>query len=236
MFAENTSPRWHIYPKKDQLSTHLAAAITRMAAEAIALRGAFHLVVAGGTTPRTAYAHLPSMGRDWQCWHIYHGDERCLPAHDPERNSLMLEKTWLSQVAIPRAQIHTIPAEMGASEAARQYARILPVQDFDLVLLGLGEDGHTASLFPDHDWGQEKNSPATLAILDAAKAPPQRVSLSARRLRQTRALFFLATGSGKRNALNAWLRNENIPAAVVGRGADVWLDMDAWPEKSPEPA
>ncbi|MDD2751384.1 6-phosphogluconolactonase [Acidithiobacillus sp.] len=234
MLEENSLPRWHIYPDQEQISTHLAAAITRMAAEVIALRGTFHLVVAGGNTPRATYARLPSMGRDWQCWHIYHGDERCLPPEDHERNSLMLAQTWLSQVPIPGAQIHTIPAEAGASEAARRYAAILPAQRFDLVLLGLGEDGHTASLFPGHDWGQEKGSSPTLSILDAAKAPPQRVSLSAWRLRHTHALFFLACGSGKQDAIAAWLRGENIPAAVVGRGADVWLDKAAWPERLPK--
>ncbi|WP_414040149.1 6-phosphogluconolactonase [Acidithiobacillus sp. M4-SHS-6] len=234
MLRENASPRWHIYPNNTEISARLAAAITRMAAEAIARRGAFHLVAAGGDTPRAAYARLPALGSDWQHWHIYHGDERCLPVDHPDRNSVMLGETWLSQVPIPGTQIHTIPAEMGASAAAQQYAEALPRQSFDLVLLGLGEDGHTASLFPGHDWGQEKNTPATLAIYDAAKAPAERVSLSAWRLRQTRAMFFLVCGAGKKNALRAWLRNEPIPAAAVGRDADVWLDMAAWPETLPE--
>ncbi|MBN2680483.1 6-phosphogluconolactonase [Acidithiobacillus montserratensis] len=234
MLRENISPRWHIYPDNAEISTRLAAAITRMAAEAVARRGAFHLVVAGGNTPRAAYVHLPALGSDWQHWHIYHGDERCLAVDAAERNSVMLEATWLSQVPIPRTQIHHIPAERGAQEAARIYAEVLPRQPFDLVLLGLGEDGHTASLFPGHDWGQDTHTPATLAIFDAAKAPAERVSLSAWRLRQTRALFFLVCGAGKQNALRAWLQNAPIPATTVGSDADVWLDMAAWPETLPE--
>ncbi|WP_163095979.1 6-phosphogluconolactonase [Acidithiobacillus ferrianus] len=226
---------WHIHPDPATLAQRLTVAIARSAREAIATRGGFHLVVAGGGTPQAAYALLPQWGGDWQCWHIYHGDERCLPPEDAERNSLMLEKTWLSKVPIPARQIHHIPAERGAEAAARDYATALPAHAFDLVLLGVGEDGHTASLFPGHDWGMEKGSPATIAILDAAKAPPQRVSLSGWRLRYTREMFFLAAGSGKRPALAAWLRGEALPAATVGTTADIWLDAAAWPGTPPAP-
>ncbi|MFA7495242.1 MAG: 6-phosphogluconolactonase [Acidithiobacillus sp.] len=236
MTTADRLPTWHLYTDANALSARLAEAITRIAQEAITARGAFHLVVAGGNTPRAAYALLPKWGGNWQSWHIYHGDERCLPPTDAERNSRMLEESWLSKVAIPHSQIHTIPAEIGADEAAREYAAILPQQRFDLVLLGLGEDGHTASLFPDHDWGQNPQGPATIAVHDAAKAPPQRVSLSAWRLRHTRKLFFLATGKGKRAAISAWLRGDPLPAAAVGgEEADVWLDFAAWPETLPEP-
>ena len=76
---------------------------------------------------------------------------------------------------------------------------------------------------------------ATIAILDAAKAPPQRVSLSGWRLRYTRDMFFLAAGSGKRPALAAWLRGEALPAATVGTTADIWLDAAAWPGTTPAP-
>ena len=233
MEAARNRNTWHIHPDTAALAQRLAAAIARMAQEAIAARGAFHSVVAGRNSPRAAYAMLPQLGRDWQCWHLYHGDERCLPPQDPERNSLMLDTVWLSQVPIPARQIHHIPAERGAEVAARDYAAVLPPHAFDLVLLGMGEDGHTASLFPGHDWGLGKSSPATLAIHDAAKAPPQRVSLSGWRLQYTREMFFLTTGSGKRMALAAWLRGESIPAALVGTAADVWLDNAAWPEAVP---
>ena len=224
---------WHIHPDPEALARRLAAAVARMAREAITARGAFHLVVAGGTTPRAAYALLPQLGGDWQCWHLYHGDERCLPLQDPDRNSLMLDTVWLSRVPIPTRQIHHIPAERGADVAARDYAAVLPPHAFDLVLLGVGEDGHTASLFPDHEWGMEKNGPATIAVHDAAKAPPQRVSLSGWRLQYTREMFFMAAGGGKRSALTAWWRGEPIPAAMVGAAADVWLDNAAWPEIVP---
>ena len=221
---------WHIHPEAQALTRHLARAIVRMADAAITARGAFHLVLAGGNTPRAVYAALASRGRRWDAWHLYHGDERCLPPQNPQRNSRMAESVWLQHVPIPRAQIHDIPAEMGAEAAAATYATILPPQRFDLVLLGIGEDGHTASLFPGQQWGLDPTTPAVLAVHNAPKAPAERVSLSAWRLQRSRELFFLATGSGKRDALAAWRRGEEIPAARVGVGATVWLDAAAWPE------
>ena len=217
---------WHIHPDPATLAQRLTVAIARSAREAIATRGGFHLVVAGGGTPQAAYALLPQWGGDWQCWHIYHGDERCLPPEDAERNSLMLEKTWLSKVSIPARQIHHIPAERGAEAAARDYATALPAHAFDLVLLGVGEDGHTASLFPGHDWGEAIDAPDVLAVFDAPKPPPERVSLSARRLSRAEVVLFLVAGAGKREAVKAWRGGVTLPAAAIrpACGADVLLD------------
>lgn len=223
------APSWHIHPDAETLARHLACAIVRMADAAIAARGAFHLVLAGGNTPQPVYAALISRGRRWDAWHLYHGDERCLPPQSPQRNSRMAASVWLQQVPIPRAQIHDIPAEMGAEAAAAAYTAVLPPQRFDLVLLGIGEDGHTASLFPGQPWGLDPGTPAVLAVHNAPKAPAERVSLSAWRLQRSREIFFLAAGSGKRDALAAWRRGEDLPAARVGAGAAVWLDEAAWP-------
>lgn len=219
--------RWHVLPDADALERAATDRILYAAQQAIARSGAFHLVLAGGNTPRRVYAALAGAAADWARWHVWFGDERCLPPTDPERNSRMAAEAWLDRVAIAAAQVHAIPAERGAATAAQTYADALAgMADFDLVLLGLGEDGHTASLFPGHDWGTGADAPAALAVFDAPKPPPQRVSLSARRLSATREVIFLVSGAGKRQALAAWRAGTAIPAAAIApaHGVDVLLD------------
>ena len=192
------------------------------AAHAIGQRGRFLIVLAGGTTPREVYTMLRGAPADWSRWQVYFGDERCLPPDDDERNSAMAGAAWLDHVPISRDQVHAIPAELGADAAARAYAQTLrDVGDFDLVLLGLGEDGHTASLFPGHDWGVAADAPDALAVFDAPKPPPQRVSLSAARLARARAVLFLVAGEGKRDALAQWRAGADIPARAIRAHAGV---------------
>jgi 6-phosphogluconolactonase len=134
----------------------------------------------------------------------------------------MTSLAWLDHVPIPAAQVHTIPAELGADRAAAVYATDLQgVGDFDLVLLGLGEDGHTAALFPGHDWGDTPGAPDTLAVFDAPKPPPQRVSLSAMRLSRSREVLFLVAGPSKRAAVARWRAGERIPAGAIRPAAGV---------------
>lgn len=208
--------RWHAVADRQALRQAAIDIILAGAAQAIRQRGAFHLVLAGGNTPREIYRGLCAARTDWSAWHIYFGDERCLPPADPARNSRMAAEVWLAHVSIPPLQLHVIPAELGALEAARSYAGTLrTVGDFDLVLLGLGEDGHTASLFPGHEWGAAPGSPDTLAVLDAPKPPPQRVSLSAARLSRTRQVNFLVSGELKHRAVADWRAGKNIPARAI---------------------
>ncbi len=219
--------RWHSYSTTSSLEQAAAQTILDAAQLSIGKRNAFHLVLAGGNTPRHVYELLRDKITDWSVWHIYFGDERCLPTDHAERNSQMAAQSWLNHITIPASQIHTIPGEQGAEKAAHAYAQTLSNVDmFDLVLLGLGEDGHTASLFPNHDWGTPSDSPATLAVNDAPKPPSQRVSLSARRLSQTRNLVFLVTGAGKRQAVKDWRNGVDIPAAAItpDSGVDVYLE------------
>lgn len=190
--------------------------IAHAAEQAILDSGAFRLVLAGGNTPRGVYERLCALKTNWEAWHIYFGDERCLPAVDPGRNSTMARDAWLDHVPVPKRQVYVIPAEMGAKAAAAAYSATLQqVGEFDLVLLGLGEDGHTASLFPGNDWGQEADSPAALPIFDAPKAPSERVSLSARRLSQAKQVLFLVTGESKQEAVMNWRAGANIPARAI---------------------
>jgi 6-phosphogluconolactonase len=145
----------------------------------------------------------------------------------------MAEDTWLQRVDMLQGNVHAIPAELGAQAAAQAYAQSLKgVGDFDLVLLGLGEDAHTASLFPGHDWGEGADAPDALAVFDAPKPPPERVSLSAQRLSRARQVLFLVTGAGKREAITAWRKGERIPAAAIrpAAGVDVLMDWDAVPQ------
>jgi len=191
--------------------------------------GAFHIVLAGGTTPRRVYELLRNKVTDLSKWHIYFGDERCLPANHPDRNSRMAAESWLDHSNIPAHQLHIIPAELGAEAAAHTYAQTLSNIDLlDLVILGLGEDGHTASLFPHHEWGTAPDAPATLAVHDAPKFPPDRVSLSARRLSQTRQSLFLVSGAAKRQAVLDWRSGKDIPAASIAppSGVDVYMEED----------
>jgi 6-phosphogluconolactonase len=226
-FAETPACRWHALADQAALDRELASRVLMAADDALRSRGRFHVVLAGGNTPRGAYRKLRAADIDWAAWHVYFGDERCLPAADPARNSRMAQDAWLGHVGIPAAQVHAIPAELGAVRAAHAYADVLrALGDFDLVLLGLGEDGHTASLFPGHEWGAAPGAPDTLAILDAPKAPPERVSLSAARLSRARQVIFLISGEAKRRAVAGWRAGKNLPARAIAPagGVDVMVD------------
>lgn len=219
--------RWHPFEQTAALEHAAVTEILRAAQHAIDARGAFHIVLAGGTTPRKVYEALSAAKTSWPAWHVYFGDERCLPPDHAERNSRMATLAWLDHVAIPSTQIHPIPAEEGASVAAEKYAWLVSaVELFDLVLLGLGEDGHTASLFPGHDAGDAPDAPSTLTVLDAPKPPPQRVSLSARRLGNARQVIFLVTGNSKMAAVKDWRSGMAIPAAAITppQGVDIYVE------------
>jgi len=225
--AELELCRWHAVADKRALQQMAIETILASAAHAIHEHGQFHLVLAGGNTPRGIYHGLCAAQTDWSAWHIYFGDERCLPPGDSARNSRMAAEVWLDRVPIPTRQLHTIPGELGAFQAARMYAETLQaVGDFDLVLLGLGEDGHTASLFPDHEWGATPGSPDTLAVFDAPKPSPQRVSLSAARLSRARQVIFLVSGEFKHRAVAEWRADKDIPARAImpAAGVDVLVE------------
>jgi 6-phosphogluconolactonase len=116
---------------------------------------------------------------------------------------------------------------MGAVQATHAYAETLrAVGEFDLVLLGLGEDGHTASLFPGHEWGRAAGSPDVLAVFEAPKPPAQRVTLSAARLSRARQVMFLVSGEGKHRAIADWRAGKDIPARAItpAAGVDVLVE------------
>ena len=225
--ADEQIVRWH--PVADAAALQQAAYrwILDASVRAIAAHGRFVIVLAGGNTPRGVYAMLrdgstDGMPADWSRWEIWFGDERCAPSDDPERNSMMARAAWLDHVPIPPGNMHVIPAERGADAAALAYADALHgVGDFDLVLLGLGEDGHTASLFPGHDPGAAADAPDALAVFEAPKPPPQRVSMSAWRLARTREVLFIVEGESKHDAVTRWRAREDIPARTIRPDAGV---------------
>lgn len=219
------SAPWQVFPDRVALAEHAVALILKYARAAIESRGAFHLVLAGGQTPQAVYAQLASAHADWQYWHWYFGDERCLPVGDAGRNDTAIRQAWLDRIDAPPANIHAIPAELGADTAARQYAASLAaIGEFDLVLLGLGEDGHIASLFP----GMHVDANAeVLAVHNAPKPPPERVTLSAARLSHAQQVLFLVTGANKRTAVRSWRAGADIPARAISGQVQVLLDSEA---------
>ena len=221
--------RWHVLDDPDAVAVQAAQRILQSASRAINERNLFRIVLAGGRTPEAAYRLLVGADTDWSRWEIYFGDERCLPVDDAGRNSIMAARALLDSVAISAANIHTIPAERGAEAAAGEYESVVRAAiPFDLVLLGIGEDGHTASLFP----GQQHPAEQLVhAVHNAPKPPPDRVSLSASALSEAREVLILATGAGKRAAIQAWQAGEALPVAGIGGPAavDVLLDKAAQP-------
>jgi len=204
---------WTVLDNPEEVAQVACQRILAAAEHAIDKRGCFHIVLAGGTTPGKTYELLSLESSDWQCWHIWFGDERCLPSDHRERNSLMIEQTLTSRVPIPSNQIHIIPAEQGPVAAAEFYAqRLEAVPLFDMVLLGMGEDGHTASLFPGKQYIMGKT---VLPIFDAPKAPAERVSLSAEMLSQCAYLMFIITGKTKFDAVSRWRSGEGLPVSMI---------------------
>ncbi|MDO9052949.1 MAG: 6-phosphogluconolactonase [Gallionella sp.] len=216
-----------IHDDAEVLSTAVARRIAALAAEAIAARGVFHLALAGGETPRRCYEKLRHHTLDWKHVHLYFGDERCLPDGDASRNDSMARAALLNHVTPPQANIHCIPAELGAIEAAASYALELEsAGKLDMVLLGMGEDGHTASLFP----GNPANAimEAAVPVFNAPKPPAERVSLSMGTLNAARNKLFLVAGAGKREALEQIMRGVALPAAQISK-AEWHLDRAALP-------
>ena len=189
-------------------------AVAKEAARVIAVAlagGARTLVLAGGSTPRRCYEMLPEMDIAWGRVSVLFGDERCVPPSDPESNYRMARESLLDRVA--PADVHRIPAELGAEEAAAAYDKLLArLGLLDLVLLGVGPDGHTASLFPGRpEVGAEGWA---VAVHDAPKPPPDRVSLTLGTLQAAHRVLVLAAGPDKAEAVEKARRGE-VPAGMI---------------------
>ncbi|HKA87269.1 MAG TPA: 6-phosphogluconolactonase [Haliangiales bacterium] len=195
--------------------------VARAGAEWIAARRPRTVALAGGTTPRAIYLALAAAPLPWAEMHVYFGDERAVPPDDPESNYRMARETLLARAPIPPENVHRMEAERADLEAAaEEYGRRLP-DALDLVILGMGEDGHTASLFPGRPAGAGK----VMVVRDAPKPPPVRLSLTPRAIRGAAARLVVVTGAGKAAMVRAALRGPEdpgrIPVQVARHG--VWL-------------
>ncbi len=228
-----------IYPDIDTLSQQAAQYVVRIASESIADRGRFTIALSGGTTPRKLYGLLGSEPYssqiDWKLVHIFWGDERCVPLDNPDSNYSMAQEVLLSKIPIPALQVHRMPADQPDRDAA-SYAYTIEIQrtfgingipGFDLIQLGMGPEGHTASLFPHQASLHEKQR--LVIPVSVPKPPPDRLTFTPPLLNAARNILFLVTGSDKADALQAVLEGEyqpeEYPAQIVRppNGEVVWM-------------
>jgi len=184
--------------------------------------GARTFVLAGGSTPARAYQLLSEAPVEWGAVSVLFGDERCVPPGHPDSNYLMARRSLLDIVS--PGSVHRMAGELGPERAASLYDAIVRwLSPLDLVLLGMGPDGHTASLFP----GAPELSTEGLAagVRGAPKPPPERVTLTLGCLRQARRVVFLVTGGDKAAAVAAAARGE-VPAGMIP-GAEYLADRAA---------
>jgi 6-phosphogluconolactonase len=207
----------------EAVAARAAQLIAELLDATLTSRGVAHLALAGGTTPAGAYAQLRP--NRWSGVELWFGDERCVAPDDPESNYRMVAETLLGHAT--GALVHRIEGELGAEAAATSYDALLrervgsddgPVPVLDVLLLGIGEDGHTASLFP-HNPALQMRGPACVPVHNAPKPPPDRVSLSLEVLRGARATILLASGSGKADALAKALAPPDpaVPSSLLDR-------------------
>ncbi len=221
----------------DDLSHAAAELFATAARRAVAARGRFAVALAGGETPRLTYgilATLPYREKiPWSNVHIFWGDERCVPPDDPRSNALMARRVFLDQVPIPSAHIHPIVCAGDPQQNAAYYERLLRsffadgTPRFDLVFLGLGEDGHTASLFPGSAALTEKER--WTAVTARSGEEFSRVTLTPVCLNRAAQLVFLVAGAAKAGVLHSVLAEEtetlSLPARLIkpADGELVWL-------------
>lgn len=227
----------HIFPDPPALAHAAAGRFVELAQAAIDARGQFFVALAGGSTPRPTYRTLASepFARrvDWTYVHVFWGDERCVPPDHPDSNYRMARESLLDHVPIPDGNVHRIKGEVVPDWAASSYEMELeqvlgPDGRLDLILLGLGEDGHTASLFPDTTVLEEQEYAVDALYL--GRLGTWRVTLTLPVINNARHVIFLVTGTEKADVLARVRAGESLPAALVqpAEGELIWLvDRDA---------
>ncbi|WP_100444929.1 6-phosphogluconolactonase [Glycomyces xiaoerkulensis] len=231
-----------VHESAEVLAEAAAVRLINRLADAQAQRGEASVVLTGGRIAARVYADvLASRIRgvvDWSKVDFWWGDERFLPAGDPDRNETQARAAFLDVLPVDPARVHPMPASdvVDTPEAAAAaYAAELEaaadgegVPPFDLLLLGIGEDGHVASLFPDHPALAASEAPVT-GVREAPKPPPERVSLTMPAINGATAAWVLASGAGKAEAVDEALAGPKLPAGrVQAQGHTRWLiDADA---------
>lgn len=238
-----TEPHIHVHRSPDDLAKEVSSRFLDLVAQVQADRGTAHVVLTGGTIADLVHRDIARRAAnsnvDWARVVFWWGDERIVPADSAARNELQARQALFDHVFVPESNIRAIPgSDVGdAHAAAARYAHTLSEAPelFDLVMLGIGPDGHVASLFPGQ--AQVDAVGATVAVLDSPKPPPERVSMTFPRLNATRQTWMMASGAGKADAVaDALARTADstdsvlrLPArGVRGREQTHWfLDEDA---------
>lgn len=212
------------------LSRAGADEFTHCAREAIAQRGRFTVALSGGSTPRATFSLIaadqsnPAQRLPWEKIHVFWGDERHVPPTDPQSNYLMAHQTLLSKVAIPPENVHRIPAELDTADAASDYENDLhtffqPVKSewprFDLIMLGLGPEGHIASLFPGSPAMNENSRWVVSNWVDKLRA--DRITFTFPVINHAAEIMFLVGGEDKAEILQRVVRQHErgLPAAKI---------------------
>jgi 6-phosphogluconolactonase len=230
-----TTPREvFIAETPDDLAREAATRILEVAALAIADHGRFSVALSGGSTPRKLYGLLGqapfSQMVDWKGVYVFFADERFVPPDHPDSTLLLARETLLDQVPIPPGNVYAVPTEGDTPEnCAAAYAESLKsffganLPRFDLILLGMGPDGHTASLFP----GRPDLPGSVAAIFDSPKPPPVRITLTLEAINNAADIWFLVTGADKADTVRAVFDGSgaDLPAArvVPTDGGLVWM-------------
>ncbi len=216
-----------VYRDATELGQNAAEQITKIIQVAINDRGVCFVALSGGETPRQTYRHLgmePLKDRvAWSYVHLFFSDERCVPPDDPQSNYGMVYRSLLTWVDIPRQNIHRIQGEVDPSIAAREYGNELKEAfggtpgRFDLMLLGIGEDGHVASMFPGADVVHEKSALVRPVIFPNQNA--RRVTLTFPTINNAREILFLVSGKRKSSVVQRVLSisrpTMDLPATMV---------------------
>lgn len=237
-----TTPQIIVLPGPDELAAAAAEALVEKIRAAQSERGVAQVVLTGGgigTAVLGAVLAAPGVGEvDWAAVEIWWGDERYLPEGDPERNETGARAALLDHLALDPARVHPMPAAGDDPQRAAQlYADLLAaagggvVPAFDVLMLGVGPEGHVASLFPGLP-GVHEAAPV-IAVYDSPKPPPTRLSLTFPSLRAAREVWILASGEGKAAAIAAAAAGGTSPLEVPAAGARgsertiFWLDAAA---------
>ena len=206
-----------VYPDLSTLIGGAAACVADYASEAIAARGSFNVALSGGNTPRPVYQRLASAEIDWTRVHVFFGDERCVPPRDARSNYHMARAALLDQVRIPAENVHRMRGEDPPEAAAEAYAIELRNAlgeggRLDLVLLGLGHDGHTASLFPGLAAVTETRRTVMEAYVEFVGM--WRLTLTPPTINAARRVVFLVSGDDKADVLRRVLQGPRQPVVL----------------------
>ena len=224
-----------VYETAESLVDAAANRIAALAAEAIQGRGRFSIALAGGRTPLPVYERLARSPHaeavDWHHVHVFWSDERCVPLGDSRSNARAATEAWLDRVGIPEAQIHRIEGEQPPFEGADAYETALreflgPGGALDLILLGMGDDGHTASLFPRHQALQETQR--WILPVHVPAEPPWRITMTLPIIHRARHRLFMVTGASKAEALQHVITGAPLPAGLASHGPRMKSGSSTW--------